>query len=108
MTKIALSYKLFTRYPFVCRSITEFDYTYLQNHHKLGFALQVIATAEMRRRLAGDSRVFVCALDPGEAITSVTRTIPGWADYIYRVVLKSVLLTPEQGNAQYCIRLATW
>lgn len=76
---------------------------YAYSHSKL---CQVIATAELRRRLAGDSRVFVCALDPGEAITSVTRTIPGWADYIYRVILKSVLLTPEQG-ARSSVHCAT-
>lgn len=59
--------------------------------------VQIISTAEMRRRLAGDDRVFVCAVDPGLVITNVVRTTPGWIQYLYRVLLTTLLVTPKEG-----------
>jgi hypothetical protein len=61
--------------------------------------MQIISTAEMRRRLVGDDRVFVCAVDPGLVITNVVRTTPGWIQYLYRVLLTTLLVTPKEGEA---------
>ncbi len=61
--------------------------------------MQIISTAEMRRRLVGDDRVFVCAVDPGLVITNVVRTTPGWIQYLYRVLLTTLLVTPKEGAA---------
>ncbi len=66
--------------------------------------MQIISTAEMRRRLVGDDRVFVCAVDPGLVITNVVRTTPGWIQYLYRVLLTTLLVTPKEGEAQRCIQ----
>ena len=52
----------------------------------------------MRRRLAGDNRVFVCATDPGLVITNVVRTTPGWVQYLYQNILKLLLMTPKEGK----------
>ena len=60
--------------------------------------MQIISTAEMRRRLVGDGTVFVCAVDPGLVITNVVRTTPGWIQYLYRVVLTTLLVTPKEGG----------
>ncbi|DBA69396.1 hypothetical protein WJX79_008778 [Trebouxia sp. C0005] len=67
---------------------------------------QIISTAEMRRRLAGDDRVFVCAVDPGLVITNVVRTTPGWIQYLYRVLLTTLLVTPKEG-ARSSVHCAT-
>ncbi len=61
--------------------------------------MQIISTAEMRRRLVGDNRVFVCAVDPGLVITNVVRTTPGWIQYLYRVLLTTLLVTPKEGGS---------
>ncbi len=63
-----------------------------------------MSTAEMRRRLVGDDRVFVCAVDPGLVITNVVRTTPGWIQYLYRVLLTTLLVTPKEGEAPLCIQ----
>ncbi len=65
---------------------------------------QIISSAEMRRRLVGDDRVFVCAVDPGLVITNVVRTTPGWIQYLYRVLLTTLLVTPKEGEARPCIQ----
>lgn len=59
-----------------------------------------MSTAEMRRRLAGDGRLFVCAVDPGLVITNVVRTTPGWIQYLYRMTLTTLLTTPKEGWAR--------
>lgn len=71
---------------------------------KLCACLQIISTAEMRRRLVGDDRVFVCAVDPGLVITNVVRTTPGWMQYLYRVLLTTLLVSPKEGEARPCIQ----
>lgn len=62
-------------------------------------AVQVLTTAELRRRLAADNRVFVCATDPGIVITNVVRSTPGWLQSLYRSLLAQLLMNPKQGNS---------
>ncbi len=65
----------------------------------VSLCMQIISTAEMRRRLAGDDRVFVCALDPGLVITNVVRSTPGWIQYYYPILLATLLMTPKEGSS---------
>lgn len=60
--------------------------------------MQVLATAELRRQLAADNRVFVCATDPGIVITNVVRSTPGWLQHLYRFSLAQLLMNPKQGT----------
>ena len=60
--------------------------------------LQILATSELRRRLAQDNRVFVTATDPGYIITNVVRSTPGWIQYLFPILLAQVLMTPKQGS----------
>ncbi|KAL3153626.1 hypothetical protein ABBQ32_013231 [Trebouxia sp. C0010 RCD-2024] len=67
---------------------------------------QVLTTAELRRRLAADNRVFVCATDPGIVITNVVRSTPGWLQSLYRSLLAQLLMNPKQG-ARSSVHCAT-
>ena len=60
--------------------------------------MQILSTAEFRRRLAADTRVFICATDPGVVITNVVRSTPGWLQYLYRILLTQLLMSPKQGS----------
>ena len=50
---------------------------------------------ELQRRAGGN---LVCvALHPGEVLTDVVRSLPSLMRKAYRLLLQTILLTPEQG-----------
>lgn len=60
---------------------------------------QILFTREARRRLAeaGGPAVHLFAVHPGNVCTDVVRSLHPAVQYLYRLVLSSVLLTPSQG-----------
>ena len=60
--------------------------------------VQILSTAELRRRLAADHRVFICATDPGIVMTNVVRSTPGWLQYLYHILLTQLIMNPKQGT----------
>lgn len=76
---------------------------YAYSHSKL---CQITQTAEMRRRLAGDNRLFVCSVDPGLVVTNVVRSTPGWIQWLYHKTLICLLATPKEG-ARSSVHCAT-
>eukprot|EP00877_Chromochloris_zofingiensis_P011833 jgi/Chrzof1/6903/Cz02g02220.t1 len=59
---------------------------------------ELLFTMELRRRLPPDSHVAVIAVHPGNVLTDVVRSLPGFIQKTYKVLLTRVLLTPEQGS----------
>jgi NAD(P)-dependent dehydrogenase (short-subunit alcohol dehydrogenase family) len=61
----------------------------------------VALTLGMQRRLdAGGAGVRCFAVDPGEVLTDITRTLPPPLRSMYRALLPWILFTPAQGAAQ--------
>lgn len=60
---------------------------------------QVLFSEELNRRV-GDHIISV-ALHPGNIMTEVVRTLPGFLQTAYRILLKAILLTPEQGKIAF-------
>ena len=70
--------------------------------------LQIMWTAQLRQRFANDGRVVFYALNPGEVMTDVVRSLPSYIGRLYRLLLKQILLTPMEGKLlclldQYCL-----
>ena len=59
-------------------------------------------TASLRQRLSGDGKVTAYALNPGEVMTDVVRSLPSYVGRLYRILLKAVLLTPMEGGWPLC------
>ena len=60
--------------------------------------LQIMFTAMLRHKLAGRGRVAFYALNPGEVMTDVIRSLPSYIGQLYRLLLKQILLTPMEGT----------
>jgi hypothetical protein len=58
--------------------------------------LQVLFAWELQRRTGG--KVVSVALHPGEVLTDVVRSLPGGLQKAYRLLLQTILLTPQQGE----------
>ncbi|GAB4815098.1 hypothetical protein N2152v2_002144 [Parachlorella kessleri] len=58
---------------------------------------QVLFAWELQRRTAGE--VVSVAVHPGEVLTDVVRSLPGFLRYWYRLLMKAILLTPAQGKS---------
>ena len=58
--------------------------------------MQVLFAWELQRRTAGE--VVSVAVHPGEVLTDVVRSLPGFLKYWYRLLMKAILLTPAQGK----------
>lgn len=63
---------------------------------------QVLFAWELQRRTAGE--VVSVAVHPGEVMTDVVRSLPGFLQRWYKLLLRIVLLTPAQGArcSVYC------
>ena len=57
---------------------------------------QVLFAWELQRRTGG--RVVSVALHPGEVMTEVVRSLPDLLRRAYRLLLQTILLTPQQGE----------
>ena len=64
----------------------------------MDLVLQIIFTASLRQRLSADGRVTAYALNPGEAMTDVVRSLPSYIGRLYRLLLRTILLTPMEGE----------
>ena len=60
--------------------------------------LQIMWTAMLRQGFANDGRVVFYALNPGEVMTDVVRSLPPYIGRLYRLLLKQILLTPMEGK----------
>ena len=60
---------------------------------------QILFTRELRRRVAGGS-VHVFALHPGEVLTDIARTIPGWLFKAQKMLMPLFLFDTKQGAMQ--------
>lgn len=58
---------------------------------------QVTFSAELQERMPSSWRVQTFALHPGNVMTDVVRDLPPFIQSLYRLLLKAILLTPEQG-----------
>ena len=56
---------------------------------------QVLFAGELQRR--GGGAVLSLAVHPGEVMTDVVRSLPGALQRCYRLLLQTILLTPQQG-----------
>lgn len=65
---------------------------------------QVLFAWELQRRTGG--AVASVALHPGEVLTDVVRSLPGFMQRAYKLLLQIILLTPEQG-ARCSVHCAT-
>ena len=63
--------------------------------------LQVMAAAELRRRLQPGSRVAVFAADPGESTTGIMQV--GCLRAAYQLLLPWILITPAEGAHLSCV-----
>ena len=61
--------------------------------------LQVVFAAELRRRLPEDGSIAAFACHPGECTTHIGRTLPGWMQSLYWLLLPPLLLTPTYGES---------
>ena len=59
--------------------------------------LQVVFTAELRRRLPAESGIVTTAVHPGEVMTDVVRTLPGLMQTAYRFFMRPFCLSPAEG-----------
>ena len=59
--------------------------------------LQVVFTAELRRRLPAESGIVTTAVHPGEVMTDVVRTLPGLMQTAYRFFMTPFCLSPAEG-----------
>lgn len=64
---------------------------------------EVLFVRALDRKLRG-SGVRALALHPGNIITGVVRTLPQFVQFMYRVIMGRILLTPDQGSrcSVYC------
>ncbi|KAL4424097.1 hypothetical protein ABPG75_001398 [Micractinium tetrahymenae] len=63
---------------------------------------QVLFAGELQRR--GGGQIISVSLHPGEVLTDVVRSLPGPMQKAYRLLLQTILLTPQQGArcSVYC------
>ncbi len=59
--------------------------------------MQVLFTAELRRRLPPGCGVVAAAVHPGEVMTDVVRTLPAPMQAVYRAAMRPFCLSPAQG-----------
>ena len=68
--------------------------------------MQVLFTAELRRRLPPDCGVVAVAVHPGEVMTDVVRSLPGPMQSAYRFFMRPFCLSPPEGSiSQFCQHL---
>lgn len=61
-------------------------------------ALQLMFAVELNRRLSSAGiPVAALSLHPGNVMSGVVRSLPPVIQRLYRMLMKRVLLTPEQG-----------
>lgn len=60
--------------------------------------LQIMISSILRERNAGSGKVVFYAVNPGEVMTDVVRSLPSYIGKLYRLLLKQILLTPMEGN----------
>eukprot|EP00887_Chlorella_sp_A99_P003670 scaffold7.g3670.t1 len=75
-----------------------------QAHGARGSLCWVLFAWELQRRTGG--AVASVALHPGEVLTDVVRSLPGFMQRAYKLLLQIILLTPEQG-ARCSVHCAT-
>lgn len=63
--------------------------------------VQIMFTSLLRQRQAGNGRVIFYAVNPGEVMTDVIRSLPSFIGTLYRLLLKQILLTPMEGNINF-------
>ncbi len=56
---------------------------------------QVLFAHEYSKRMHGAIRCI--SIHPGEVLTDVVRSLPGAVQWLYRLVMRTILLTPDQG-----------
>lgn len=61
------------------------------------WVLQIMITSMLRERCAGSGKVVFYAVNPGEVMTDVVRSLPSYIGKLYRLLLKQILLTPMEG-----------
>lgn len=52
---------------------------------------------QLEERLQPDVPIHILALHPGNVVTDVVRTLPGMIQWLYRLVMRGILLTPTEG-----------
>lgn len=61
------------------------------------FYWQSAFTAELQRRISEDHHITCYSVHPGAVITNVARSLPAILLWIYRNILKIVLLNVDEG-----------
>lgn len=58
---------------------------------------QITFTAELQERMPTSWRIQAFSLHPGNVLTDVVRDLPPMIQTLYKLLMRAILLTPEQG-----------